>query len=75
VRPALRPAARQIQSKPREAPPEQRPIEPQVLLYGSGELVPFELRLRREGTDNVVGVVGAVEGKIDLKSTTDDRAR
>jgi general secretion pathway protein H len=66
---------RQIQLKPRAAPSEQRPIEPQVLLYGSGELVPFELRLRREGTDNVVGVVGAVDGKIELKSAADDRAR
>jgi general secretion pathway protein H len=66
---------REIQLKPREAPTEQRKIEPQVLLYGSGELVAFELRLRREGTDNVVGVIGSVEGKVELKSAVDERAR
>ena len=47
-------------------------LRPQVVVQASGDLVPFELRLTRDGTDEVRRVVGTESGQLSVE---DDDAR
>jgi len=60
----LRIESRSVQMKPRAAPTEGQALSPQIVVQASGELVPFEILLRRDGTDEVRRVAGAADGGI-----------
>jgi general secretion pathway protein H len=53
---------------------EQAPTSPQVVVLASGDLVPFEVRLARAGTDETRRIEGRIEGDIEIV-TDDDRSR
>jgi general secretion pathway protein H len=53
---------------------EQAPTSPQVVVLASGDLVPFEVRLARAGTDETRRIEGRIEGDIEIV-TDDDRYR
>jgi general secretion pathway protein H len=48
---------------------------PQVVVQASGDLVPFEIRLRRAGSQQQRVITGAVDGKIEVGDPDADRAR
>ena len=60
----LRLESRNVTLNPRAAPSERQAVSPQVVVQASGDLVPFEILLRREGTDEVRRVAGAADGRI-----------
>ena len=67
--------SREVQLKPRkqeDAP--DAPLSPQVVVQASGDLVPFEIVFRREGTEEVRRVTGAVDGTIQIQRN-DERSR
>jgi general secretion pathway protein H len=67
--------SREVQLKPRKqdnAP--DAPLSPQVVVQASGDLVPFEIVFRREGTEEVRRVTGTVEGTIQVQKD-DERSR
>jgi hypothetical protein len=47
-------------------PTERSPASPQVLVLASGDVVPFELRLERAGTDELRAVTGRVDGRFEI---------
>ena len=51
---------------------ERVALRPQVVVQASGDLVPFELRLTRDGTEEVRRVVGTESGQVSVE---DDDAR
>jgi general secretion pathway protein H len=65
---------RQVQLRPRRAPSERDPPQPQVVIQASGDLVPFEIVLRRDGTEEVRRVAGSVDGTLEV-SEGNERAR
>jgi general secretion pathway protein H len=58
--------SRRVQLAAREAPTERSPASPQVLVLASGDVVPFELRLERAGTQELRAVTGRVDGRFEL---------
>jgi general secretion pathway protein H len=67
--------SREVQLKPRKqdnAP--DAPLSPQLVVQASGDLVPFEIVFRREGTEEVRRVTGTVEGTIQVQKD-DERSR
>ena len=63
--------SRQVQLPARAAPTElERPL-PQVVLLASGDVVPFEVRLQRAGTDEVRAVAAALDGKLEILANDD----
>jgi general secretion pathway protein H len=66
LRLSLRLEDRNVQLKPRQPATERDPIQPQVILQGSGELVPFDVGLARDGTPEKRRVSGTLEGKIEI---------
>jgi len=70
---ALRLEAREIELKPRTAPTEDEPAEPQILVLASGDVVPFELVLRRDGTDEIRRIAGSMEGNFEVHDDTPRR--
>jgi general secretion pathway protein H len=60
----LRLESRNVTLKPRATPSEREAASPQVVVQASGDLVPFEILLRRAGTDEVRRVAGATDGRI-----------
>jgi general secretion pathway protein H len=73
LRVALRLEDRDVVLKPRAGATERDPILPQVVVQASGDLVPFDVVLTREGTDEVRRISGTVEGTIELHDDTRDR--
>ena len=73
LRAALRLEDRDVVLKPRAGATEREPILPQVIVQASGDLVPFDVVLTRDGTDETRRVSGTVEGKIELHDDTRDR--
>ncbi len=67
--------SRQVQLVSRSAPTERTPPAPQVVVQASGDLVPFEIVLRRDGTLEERRISGTVEGAIEISEADDDRAR
>jgi general secretion pathway protein H len=43
-------------------------LRPQVVVQASGDLVPFELRLTRDGTDEVRRVIGTETGELSVEA-------
>ncbi len=66
LRLSLRLEDRNVQLKPRQPATDREPIQPQVILQGSGEVVPFDIGFARDGTQEKRRVSGTVEGKIEL---------
>lgn len=62
--------ARQVQLPNRSEPTERTPANPQVVVMASGDLIPFEIRLARAGTEEVRRIEGRLEGAIEI--VTDD---
>ena len=57
--------SRRVQLPPRSAPTDLVPAQPQVVVMASGDLIPFELRLRRGGTEEVRAVIGRTDGTLE----------
>lgn len=66
LRLSLRLEDRNVQLKPRQPATERDPIQPQVILQASGELVPFDVGFARDGTDQKRRVSGTIEGRIEV---------
>ncbi len=75
LRLALRLEDRNVQLKPRQPATERDPILPQVVLQASGELVPFDLLLARDGTEEKRRVSGTLEGKIEVHDDVRENRR
>jgi general secretion pathway protein H len=75
LRLSLRLEDREVQLKPRQPATERDPILPQVVLQASGDLVPFDVRLARDGTDENRRVSGTLEGKIEVHDDARERRR
>jgi general secretion pathway protein H len=71
----LRLESRNVTLKARTAPTEPQPASPQVVVQASGDLVPFEIVLRREGTDEVRRVAGSADGRISTGKVDEPAAR
>ena len=70
LRLSLRLEDRDVRLEPRQPETDQNPIQPQVILLASGELVPFDIGFARDGTDEQRRVSGTVEGRIELDDET-----
>jgi general secretion pathway protein H len=75
LRMALRVEDRNVQLKPRQPATERDPISPQVVLQAAGELVPFDITLSRDGTDQKRRVSGTLEGKIEVHDDAQENRR
>jgi general secretion pathway protein H len=58
--------SRPVKLPARAAPTEREPPLPQVVLMASGDLVPFEMRLERLGTEERRAIVGRTDGKLEI---------
>ncbi len=67
----LRLESRDVQLASRASADPQAPPSPQIVVQASGDLVPFEILLRREGTDEVRRVAGAADGTITAGKVDD----
>ena len=63
--------SREVQLPARSVPTERTPPSPQVVVMASGDLVPFEIVLRRDGTDEERRVAGTVEGAIQVRDANE----
>jgi len=70
---SLRLEAREVALEPRTAPTEDEPAQPQVLVLASGDVVPFEIFLRRDGTEETRRIAGTIEGKFEVHDDTPRR--
>lgn len=67
---------RSVRLTDRAEPTDRAPLQPQVVVMASGDLVPFELRLRRAGTSEVRALTGTADGKFEIlanEAVTDRR--
>ena len=69
----LRLEAREVPLKPRTAPTEDQPAQPQVLILASGDVVPFDLLLSRDGSDEIRRIAGIAEGSFEVHNDTPRR--
>ena len=67
--------SRMVQLKSRSTQAEGQLLSPQVVVQASGDLVPFEIRLRRDGTDEVRRVAGSTDGQLTSGKLDDAAAR
>ncbi|RPI12968.1 MAG: type II secretion system protein GspH [Lysobacterales bacterium] len=67
--------SREIVLTPRSAGTDERPPTPQVIVFASGDVVPFEVRLEREGTEETRRIAGRVEGTFEVLANDDEPAR
>jgi general secretion pathway protein H len=67
--------SRNVLLKARSAQAEGQLLSPQVVVQASGDLVPFEIRLRRDGTDEVRRVTGSTDGRLTSGKADDAAAR
>jgi len=58
--------SRPVKLAARQAPTEQAPPPPQVVVYASGDVVPFEVRLQRPGTRELRAVTGNFAGQFEV---------
>lgn len=75
LRLALRLEDRDVQLKPRQPETERDPIAPQVVLQGSGDLVPFDLFFSRDGTEEKRRLSGTLEGRIEVHDDAREQRR
>jgi hypothetical protein len=66
LRLGLRVEDRNVQLKPMQPATDRDPISPQIVLQAAGELVPFDLLLSRDGSDQKRRVSGTLEGRIEV---------
>jgi general secretion pathway protein H len=66
--------SRRVQLPERSLPNERAPASPQVVVLASGDLVPFEVRLERAGTEETRAIAGYADGKIEILAA-DENAR
>jgi len=59
--------SREVQLRARNMPTERDPAAPQIIVMASGDLIPFEIVLRRDGTEEERRVTGTVEGLIQVR--------
>ena len=69
----LRLEAREIELEPRTAPTEDEPAQPQILVMASGDVVPFDLLLGRDGSDEVRRISGTADGTFEVHDDTPRR--
>jgi len=72
---ALYMEARQVQLPSRSEPTERTPANPQVVVMASGDLIPFEIRLARAGTEEVRRIEGRIEGAIEIVTEDEQNRR
>ncbi|MDH4105918.1 MAG: hypothetical protein OEV39_07390, partial [Gammaproteobacteria bacterium] len=75
LRLGLRLEDRSVQLKPMQAATDRDPISPQIVLQAAGEIVPFDLLLSRDGTDQRRRVSGTLEGKIEVHDDAQEARR
>lgn len=75
LRMALRLEDRDVQLKPRQPETEREPVSPQVVLQGSGDLVPFDLLFSRDGTDERRRLHGTLEGRVEIHDDAREQRR
>jgi len=67
---------RSVKLADRAEPSERAPLQPQVVVMASGDLIPFEIRLTRAGTTEARALVGSADGKLEIlanEAVTDRR--
>lgn len=67
--------SRRVQLLARSQPDERTPPAPQVLVLASGDIVPFEIRLERAGTEETRAIAGSADGRIDILTGDEDARR
>lgn len=72
---SLRLESRPVRLPMRTAPTERERAQPQVVVMASGDLVPFEVRLERAGTQEIRAIVGSADGKLEILANDDVRRR
>ena len=72
---SLRLESRQVRLPVRVAPTAREPAQPQVVVMASGDLVPFEVRLERAGTQEIRAIIGSADGKLEILANDDVRRR
>jgi general secretion pathway protein H len=72
---SLRLESRQVRLPMRTAPTERERAQPQVVVMASGDLVPFEVRLERAGTQEIRAIIGSADGKLEILANDDVRRR
>ena len=72
---SLRLESRQVRLPMRTAPTERDRAQPQVVVMASGDLVPFEVRLERAGTQEIRAILGSADGKLEILANDDVRKR
>jgi general secretion pathway protein H len=75
MRLTLRLEDRDVKLKPREPATELNPILPQVILQASGDLVPFDLGLTRDGTEEQRRISGTLAGSLELHNDARETRR
>ena len=70
---ALRLDGREVKLKVRGADDDKQPTPPQVVVQASGDLVPFEILLQRDGTEERRRVTGTLEGRIEVHDDAKDK--
>ena len=66
--------SRRVQLPERSLPTEDTPALPQVVVLASGDLVPFEIRLERAGTEETRALAAYADGRIEIVAN-DENAR
>jgi len=66
--------SRRVQLPERSPAKRTRARLPQVVVLASGDLVPFEVRLERAGTEESRAIAGYADGKIEILAD-DENAR
>ncbi len=64
---------REVTLKDRTFPTEDNPALPQVLIQASGDIVPFDILLQRDGTEQRRRITGYIEGRIEITDDEEDR--
>jgi general secretion pathway protein H len=64
-----------LRLEPMQAATDRDPISPQIVLQAAGEIVPFDLLLSRDGTDQRRRVSGTLEGKIEVHDDAQEARR
>jgi general secretion pathway protein H len=67
--------SREVKLPERTSPTEETPAAPQVVVFASGDTIPFELRLQRSGTREIRAVVAGVDGTIQILANDDVERR
>jgi general secretion pathway protein H len=62
----LRLEGRDVKLKLRDAATALDPVLPQVVVQASGDLVPFEILLQRDGTEERRRITGTLEGRFEV---------